>query len=468
MNPAIASYLPLIVLACAALAVFACGALAPTRGLLFRGLALAGTGAAFLAAFALPPGQAQALVDTGPLARFATWLLTGLTFLTLLFAGEYARRRDFERDEFHALVLLAGLGMVLLAVSRDWVLFSIALETLSLSLYVLIAARRDKARSLEAAVKYFVLGAVASAMVFMGIAFLYAASGSLDMAASLTRAGTGGVALAGLALVLAGLAFKLSLAPLHLWTPDVYQGAPAPVAAFLSGGAKVAVFLALLRLSLAQAPVWDALEPALWFITALSLAAGTLGALTQPSLKRMLAYSSVTHVGFLILALMSVKAAGPGPALFAAAALGIMDVAVFGCLGLLSPVDEDADLVAGLRGLGMRRPGMAAMLALALVTLAGLPPTAGFMSKLVVFKAALGAGYLWLSLIGVLCAVVSLFYVLRVLAALYGSGGETQAGLADPGAAGWFAAVLSALLMLWLGVAPAWVLDAAAALPLLR
>ncbi|GFK92456.1 NADH-quinone oxidoreductase subunit N [Fundidesulfovibrio magnetotacticus] len=465
MNPAIASYLPMIVLACAALAVFTAGALAPSRGRLFRGLALAGAGAAFFASFALPPETAQALTDTGPLARFFAPLLCALTFLTLLFAGEYARRRGFERDEFHALALLAGAGMVLLACARDWVMFSIALETLSLSLYVLIAARRDKVRSLEAAVKYFVLGAVASAMVFMGVAFLYAASGSLDMAASLRV--TDGVALTGLALVLTGLAFKLSLAPLHLWTPDVYQGAPAPVAAFLSGGAKVAVFAALLRLSLAKAPLWDALEPALWFAAALSLAAGTLGALLQPSFKRMLAYSSVTHVGFLIMALMSVKAAGPAPALFAAAALGVMDVAVFGCLGLLSPVDEDADMVDGLRGLGFQRPGMAAVLALALVTLAGLPPTAGFMSKLVVFKAALGAGYLWLSIIGALAAVVSLFYVLRVLAALYGAGGGERPELESPGAAGWFAAVLSALGMVWLGVAPAWVLDAAAALPLL-
>lgn len=462
MNAQLTSYLPMLILCAGALLVFVCGALAPQRSVLFRVVALASSGLACLSALLMTPDATQTLVDGGPYARFFTVLLCGLTFICQLFAGEYSRRRGFERDEFHALVLLAALGMVMLAVSTDWVMFAIALEILSLSLYVLIASRRDKDLPLEAAIKYFVLGAVASAMVFFGIALVYAASGKMGLDASLTAAGTQGTALLGMGFILIGLGFKLSLAPLHLWTPDVYQGAPAPVAAFLSGGAKVAVFAALLRLAMTAAPAWKALEPALWVLAALSMLGGTLGALTQPRAKRMLAYSSVSHVGYLVLALLAVGTVGPGPAMFAAAALGIMDVAVFGCLGLLSPLDGDADLMESLHGAGRANQGVAAVLALSLLTLGGLPPTVGFMSKLVVFKAALGAGYLWLSVIGIATAIVSVFYILRVLAAVYAKPDESAGTLPNPGATGWLAVVLSAILMLGLGLAPMPVLDAAA------
>lgn len=465
MNWQLSSYLPMLILCAGALAVFVCGAISPARGLLFRTIALAASAAACVSALGLVPDVTLSLVDAGPYARFFTVLLCALTFLCILFAGEYARRRGFERDEFHALVLLAGLGMVLLAVSTDWVMFSIALEILSLALYVLIASRRDKTQPLEAAIKYFVLGAVASAMVFMGIALLYAGSGSLDLDASLRVSASQGTTLLGLGFILVGLGFKLSLAPMHLWTPDVYQGAPAPVAAFLSGGAKVAVFAALLRIALGGSAAWEAVAPALWVVAALSMAGGTLGALTQRSVKRMMAYSSVTHVGFLVLALLSVKTAGPGPAMFAAAALGIMDVAVFGCLGLLSPRGEDADLMESLSGLGLSNPGVGAVLAASLLTLGGLPPTVGFVSKLVIFKASLGAGYLWLSVIGIGAAIVSIFYILRVLAAIYAPAAQGQAAPAlpeSPGFAGWVAVTIAAILMIGLGVLPAPVMDAAA------
>ncbi|MFP5223436.1 MAG: NADH-quinone oxidoreductase subunit N [Acidobacteriota bacterium] len=465
MNWQISSYIPMLILCAGALAAFVCGAISPARSLLFRAVALVSSAAACVSALGLTPDMTQNLVDAGPYARFFTVLLCALTFLCILFAGEYAHRRGFERDEFHALVLLAGLGMVLLAVSTDWVMFSIALEILSLALYVLIASRRDKSQPLEAAIKYFVLGAVASAMVFMGIAFLYAASGSLDLDASLRVTDSQGTTLLGLGFILIGLGFKLSLAPMHLWTPDVYQGAPAPVAAFLSGGAKVAVFAALLRIALGGSAAWEAVLPALWVVAALTMVGGTLGALTQKRVKRMMAYSSVSHVGFLVLALLSVKTAGPGPAMFAAAALGIMDVAVFGCLGLLSPRGEDADLMESLSGLGLSSPGVGAVLAASLLTLGGLPPTVGFVSKLVIFKASLGGGYFWLSVIGIGTAVVSIFYILRVLAAIYAPAAEGQTAMhlpESPGAAGWFAVALSAILMIGLGVLPAPMLDAAA------
>lgn len=462
----LAVHLPAIILACGAVTVFICGALWPRYGLLFRGLALASVLLAGLSALGLAPENSSRLADAGPYARFFTVAVCALTALTLLFAGDYARRRNFERDEFHALILLSALGMVFLVTATDWILFAIGLETLSLPFYVLIAARLDKPRSLEAGIKYFVLGAAASAMVFLGIAFLYAASGSLELAQCMAGAGAGGIALTGMALVLAGLAFKLSLAPVHLWTPDVYQGAPAPVAAFLSGGAKLAVFAFLMRLALTQAPAWTAMEPVLWLAAALSLLLGTFGALTQDSLKRMLAYSSVSHMGFLALALLTVNTAGPAPAVFAAALFGLMDVGVFGALGLLSPLDEDADLLAGLRGMGRGHRLAGAGLAVSLATLAGLPPTAGFMSKLVVFKAALAAGYVWLCVLAVTAAVAGMYYILRVLAALYAPAPDTPPALPVPAWPALAGVVLAAALMVGFGVMPAGLLhQAAQALP---
>ena len=459
------SGLPMLILAAGAILVFIAGALAPSAGRIFRTIALVAALAATLAGIFTVPAGGQSLFDTSPYARFFVTLLCALTFLSLLFGGEYARLRGFERDEFHALMLLSGLGMCLLAVSVNWIMAAIGLESISLPLYVLIAARRDSALSLEAAVKYFVLGAVASVMFFFGAALLYAASGSLDIVRSLAQ-GNPGITLLGLGFILAGLAFKLSLAPVHLWTPDVLQGAPAPVAAFLSGGSKVAVFAALLRMAASASPAWNSLTPALWILAALSMTGGTLGALTQSRVKRMLAYASVAHMGYLMLALLAAKQTGPGPAMFAAAAFGIMDVAVFGSLGLLSPVRWDADLIDAVRGIGLRYPVRAAALAVSLLTLGGLPPTVGFMSKLVVFRAALSAGYLWLSVIGVIWAIAGMFYVLRALAAMYAPGPRTDtaqnASLPAPGFTGWLALALAILLLIGLGALPAPVLDAAA------
>jgi len=459
-------YLPMLILAAGAVLVFIIGAIAPAARKLFRTISLLTALAAMIAALCMTPDLGHSLVDTSSYARFFVMLLTGLTFLTLLFGSRYARRRGFERDEFHALMLLSGLGMCLFAASRDWIMAAIGLEMISLPLYVLLAARRGSALSLEAAVKYFVLGAVASVMFFFGAALLYAASGSLDIMQSLAG-GNPGLTLLGLGFILGGLSFKLSLAPVHLWTPDVLQGAPAPIAAFLSGGSKVAVFALLLRVTLSASPaVWQAAEPLLWIMAALSMTGGTLGALTQNRVKRMMAYSSVAHMGYLVLALLAARSAGAGPALFAAAAFGIMDVAVFGSLGLLSPVSEDADLIETVRGIGLRHPKQAALLMISLLTLGGLPPTVGFVSKIVVFRASLSAGYFWLSVIGVIWAIVGVFYVLRVLVAMYATDHVNDAGaqtLPTPGFTGWLALALSALLLIGLGILPTPVLSAAAA-----
>lgn len=465
--------LPYAVLAAGILLVFSLAAWTrgrPGGALLIVSLA-ASLGAA-AAAFCITPRPeafAQTL-DAGAFARFYQILLCGLTFAALLFTGGYARKRGFERDELYALMLLAALGMCLFAAALDWVMLFLGLEMLSISLYVIIAAHRDAAHSAEAALKYFVLGAVASAFLLFGIALLYAATGETSIAASLRGAslrGMEGTALLGLAFILVGLGFKISLAPFHLWTPDVYQGAPAPVTAFLSTGSKVAVFAGLLRLALAGSEIWGALSPILWILSALTMAAATLGALTQPSVKRMLAYSSAGHMGYLLMALPAAPVFGPVPIMFYSAVYALMDLGAFGGLGLLSPLERDMDDLEDLKGLGFSRPYAAGGLGLCLLTLAGLPPTAGFTGKFMLFEATLAAGYVGLAVIGILAAVVSVYYYLRVLAAMYMRPAAAPT-IHEGTRSGDLALALVCALILVFGLLPAPVLDAlAGAAPLL-
>ena len=415
--------LPHLILTAGALLVFSMGAFWRTRpagALLILTAAtalLAGLAASLSPA---PGGRAFDMLDAGPHARYFTMLICALTFLTVLLLSTYARERGFERDEIYALILLAALGMILLAGAVNWVIFFLALETLSLALYVVIAGRRGDPLAGEAAVKYFIMGAVASAFLLFGIALIYAATGTTDIAAGMKSTASPGTALAGLGFILVGLGFKASLAPFHLWTPDVYQGAPAPITAFLSTGSKVAVFAALLRLAmLGQAGLWPRLFPVLWAMAALTMVAGNLGALTQTHIKRMLGYSSVAHMGYLLMALLAAPVVGPAPVMFYAAVYGFMDLGAFGGLGLLSPVQSDLDKLADARGLGYAHPWTGALVAVSLLSLAGLPLTGGFLGKFLIFQAAVKAGFTVLAVIGILAAIASIYFYLRILVALY-------------------------------------------------
>ncbi|WP_035040832.1 NADH-quinone oxidoreductase subunit N [Desulfovibrio sp. X2] len=467
--------LPHLLLAGGALAVFTAGAFWRTRPVrtlfvLSAASALLACGAALalpaLTGGAIPDASGlSAMLDSGPYARFYLVLLTGLTFTALLFLANYARQRGFEEDEPYALVLLAALGAMLLAQAVNWVIFFLGLETLSIPLYVIIAARRGDPKSGEAAVKYFVMGAVASAVLLFGIALLYAATGTAEIAAGLSQpmSGTG---LLGLGFLLAGLGFKLSLVPFHLWTPDVYEGAPAPVTAFLSTASKVGVFAGLLRLAVqGQGGMWDGLALVLWVLAAATMAGGNLGALAQGRVKRMLAYSSVAQMGYLLMALLAVPAAGPGPIMFYSAVYALMDLGAFGGLGLLSPREGDLNEFGDFSGLGYARPFTAGIFAFSILALAGLPPTGGFVGKFLLFAATLRAGYTILAALGVLTAVISMGYYLRLLAALYMRPAEEASAKGLPTtASGGVALVLVAFLILLLGIVPSPVISALAAL----
>jgi len=453
--------LPLLFLAAGGTLVFGVGAFWRTRprDLLFA-LSLATAAAAGLAAVLVEPRAATfaGVLDLGNYARFFNVLFAGITGLTLLFVRHYARVRGFAGDEFYGLLLLAALGMMLVAGAVHWLIFFLGLELLSLCLYVLIAIRKGDAGSNEAGLKYFIMGAVAGAFLVFGIALLYAATGTLSTGESL---GAGlnpeelPLFLLGLSFLLVGIGFKISLVPFHLWTPDVYQGAPAPVAAFLSTGSKVAIFAALLRfcLEIGEA-AWDYALPGLWVLAVLTMAVGNITALRQSRVKRLLAYSAVGQMGYLLMTLVAVKEGGAPALLFYLAVYAVMDLGAFGILGTMSGAGPDLDALEDLQGLGYSQPWRAAVLALCLISLAGLPPAAGFMGKLLLFKAVLQAHYVVLPVIGILTVIISIYYYLQVVVHLYmHTPGEAPAS-PRPEVSGALAGAVIFILLLWLGLLP--------------
>jgi NADH-quinone oxidoreductase subunit N len=473
--------IPVLILAGGGSLIFCVGAFwrRQPRELLFA-LALLSAAAAGAAALALTPASptSEAMLDLNGYARFFTCLFMVITILTTLFLRQYARARGFAGDELYGLLLFAALGMVLVAGALNWVIFFLGLELLSLSLYVLIAVRKGEAAGNEAGLKYFIMSAVASAFLTFGIALLYAVSGSMQVAGSLAAALTYPeqlpVILLALALILVGIGFKTSLVPFHLWTPDVYQGAPAPITAFLSTGSKVALFAALLRLAvLAPEPVWASCLPALWVLAALSMTVGNITALYQTQIKRLLAYSSIAQMGYLFMTLLAVKQGGLPALLFYLAVYAVMDLGAFGLIGSFSPAQADPDLdkLEDYQGLGYSQPWRAAIFATCLISLAGLPPTAGFMGKLALFRAVLHADFVVLAVIGILTVIISLYYYFKVVVAIYLSPAAAGANVpvADPAVR--LAGAVILVLILWWGLAPAALFDLiariAAALPLL-
>jgi NADH-quinone oxidoreductase subunit N len=454
--------IPVMVLSGGGLIIFCVGAFWPRRpaGLLFA-LALLAV-AATLAGTALIEPMAPAfvgLLGLGTYARYFTFLLAAITGLTLLLVRQYAGARGFAGDEFYGLLLFAALGMILAAGAVHWLIFFLGLELLSLSLYVLIAVRKDEPRSGEAGLKYFIVGAVATAFLTFGIAMLYAVTGTLAMAGSLAAnldARDLPLFILALSLILVGIGFKISLVPFHLWTPDVYEGAPAPVTAFLSTGSKVALFAALLRFcSLVTPPVWTYVMPALWVLAVLTMVVGNLTAIYQLRLKRLLAYSSVAQMGYLFMTLLAVQQGAMPALLFYLAVYAVMDLGSFGIVGALSSPGEDRDALEDYQGLGFSQPWRAGILAVCLISLAGLPPTAGFMGKFVLFRAVLNANFLVLAVVGMLTVILSIYYYMKVVVALYmkptGAGGAAIPG-ADPYIGLALGVVL--LLLLWWGIFP--------------
>jgi NADH-quinone oxidoreductase subunit N len=385
---------------------------------------------ALCAAFAVtiaPDGVAYAgLYVRDGLARTGQALAVVVAAFGVLMAPEYLRRAGLERGEYYMLVLTAGLGAMLMAASRDLLMLFLALETLSIPLYILAASGRGSVRSQEAGMKYFLLGAFASAFFLYGVALLYGATGTTrlpELGRALAQMPANSGAAAGVGLLTIGLGFKAALVPFHTWAPDAYDGAPMPAAAFLSVIAKVGAFAALLRVfpftMSALALQWSLM---LGLLAALTMIIGNLAALLQTSYKRLLAYSSIAHSGY---ALVGVVTGTPAAAAAVVSYLVVYSAMTLGAFGVAVALDrsgQEADRIEDYAGLATRSPLLAAASSAFMISLAGLPPTGGFVAKLGVFTAAIESGGsmgLALAVIGVATSVVSVYYYLRVPYLMY-------------------------------------------------
>ena len=348
-----------------------------------------------------------------------------VTFLVFVYSRDYLKDLDIYKGEYYVLGLFAVLGMMIMISALSFLLVYLGLELLSLSLYAMIAFNRDSASSSEAAMKYFVLGALASGLLLYGISIFYGLSGTLDLTTlSLVikeQAASNPVMLSfALTFIVVGLSFKLGAVPFHMWLPDVYQGSPTSVTLFIGSAPKIAGFAMAIRLLIDG--LGDLQLDWSMMLVVLAVASMTLGnvvAIVQTNFKRMLAYSTISHVGFIMLGLLAATETGLASAMFYTITYAITSSAAFGVLMLLNRKGFDAQEIADLKGLNDTNPWYAALLAIALFSMAGVPPTVGFYAKLVVINAVIQVDMVWLGLVAVLLSVIGLFYYLRVVKVMY-------------------------------------------------
>jgi NADH-quinone oxidoreductase subunit N len=426
------------------------------------------TGGAELRAF-------RGMVVLDAYALFFNIIIGYATGLVLLLSMDYIRREGQESGEFYILVLLAALGMMVMASAGDLIVVFLGLETMSLSLYVLAGFFRSRLEAGEASMKYFLIGAFASGFFLYGIALIFGATGTtnLDRIANAVAAGAGRdpMLVIGLGLLLVGFGFKISSVPFHMWAPDVYEGAPTSVTAFIATGSKAAAFAALLRVLLTAmrgAPIdWTML---VWVLAALTMTVGNVVALAQLNLKRMLAYSSIAHVGYMLVGVVAGGAFGNGSVLFYLLAYTFTTAGAFGAILMLERAGQEAVRLEDLGGLAARHPLLAVALSVFLLSLIGIPPTAGFVGKFYLFGAAVKAGYVWLAVIGVLNSAAAAYYYLRLIVYMYMREPEGAPTVMAPSLSGALALVVALWGVVQLGVAPGPLFDLAqaAVVPLLR
>ena len=440
-------------------------------------VALLGVVAALLTSLAAWGGRGRGFRDMVILDNYALFFHVVICYgaaLIVLLSIDYLRRSGVESGEYYALVLFSTSGMLLLTSASDLIVVFLAIELMSLSLYVLSGLFKRRRQAGEASMKYFLLGAFASAFLLYGIALLYGATGttSIDrIAAAAAAAPHDTLLIAGLGLLLVGFGFKISSAPFHMWAPDVYEGAPTSVTALIATGSKAAVFAVLVRLLLSGVRAvqadWTAV---LWVLAALTMTLGNVVAIAQSNLKRMLAYSSIAHVGYMLVGLAVGGAAGAGAVLFYLLAYTFTTAGTFGVITLCVRAGEEAVDVRDYAGLGRRHPVLAFALALLLLSLVGIPPLAGFVGKFYLFGAAVRAGFVWLAVLGVLNSAIAAYYYLRVIVTMYMQEPDEQSASVAPSFAGGLALTIAVIGVVLLGLMPAPFVDLAqvAVAPLLR
>lgn len=346
-----------------------------------------------------------------------------LSGLTLVYGWRYLRDRNLFQGEIPVLILFGTAGMMILVSAGSLLMVYLGLELLALCSYALVASNRENGLASEAAMKYIVLGSLASGLLLYGMSLIYGATGSLHLDVireAIPHSEERVLLITGAVFMIAGVAFKLGAAPFHMWLPDVYQGAPAPIALFISSAPKLAAFgMAYRLLEMGVGPLSTELQLLIAGLAAVSLVIGNLMAIAQSNLKRMLAFSTVSHIGFLLMGIAGGGSQGYAAALFYALAYAIMSTAAFGAIIALSRAGFDAENIEDFKGLNARNPWMAGLVLCIMASLAGIPPFLGFWTKLAVLGAAVNGGLLWLAILGVLCAVVGCFYYLRVIKVMY-------------------------------------------------
>ncbi len=402
------------------------------------------------------------MVTTGGYAGYFAVVFCTAGTLSILLSKSYIEKTGMEHGEYYGILLLALLGMMLMAAAADLIIFFLGLELMSICFYVLAGFLRKRAVSNEAALKYFLLGAFATGFLLYGIALVYGTTGSTRLtavAAKLPMLATSPLLQIGLGLLLVGLLFKVAAVPFHMWVPDVYEGAPTTVSAFMSTAGKAAAFSIILlvftpKVVVSIGPLRDILALA----ATLSMIVGNVMAVSQTSVKRMLAYSSIAHAGYILVGVVAGNATGSNGVLFYVMAYTMMNVGAFGVLSIIESADGKLLGFDDYAGLATRQPMMAGLMALFMFALSGIPPFAGFFGKYYVFAGAVQSGYTWLAIVGVLMSVVSAYYYLRLVVLMYFKEQVSTIAPAVP-AMGLMALLLSALGLIGLGVFPSIILN---------
>ena len=353
--------------------------------------------------------------------RFTFLLISGLTILSSL---DYLKRQNLNLSEYHSLILFATVGMNVMAASNELIMVFLGLETLSISCYILLGVKRTDPKSNESALKYFLLGSFSSAFLLYGIALAYGATKStnLELIAKDILSGSSNMRLiyVAMGLMFVGFGFKVATAPFHVWTPDVYEGAPTPITAFMSVGPKAAGFAIFMRVFLVGLPTtyekWVVLT---WVSAVLTMTLGNVVAIVQSNIKRMLAYSSIAHAGYILVAFASGRDNGIAAVLFYTLVYALMNIGAFTIVALISREHEQKININDYAGIGFKQPLLAASLSMFLLSLAGIPLTAGFTGKFFIFRAAIESHFIWLAIIGVINSVVSIYYYLRIIVIMY-------------------------------------------------
>jgi len=441
----------------------------PDERMPIGGLGVIGLVASAATALLLWGSHAQSfgVVTADNFGLFVALVLALVGVITIALSAQVIERDAIPSGDYYALMLFGLGGMMLMAMANDLLVIFIALEILSLAVYILTAIRRDSRLGAEAGFKYFVLGGFASAFFLYGVAFTFGVTGTtrLDQVVvimSSRMAGQEALSILAFCLLLVGFGFKVSAVPFHMWTPDAYEGAPPVVTAFMSAGVKAAAFAAFMRVFMSAfgsfQPQWG---PAIWMVSAASMILGVTAGVVQRNVRRMLAYSSIAHAGYLLMAMSSGTDFGKGAMLFYLLTYALTTVGAFGVTALVATRDHENDDLADYAGLSKRQPLLALVMTIFLLSLGGFPPTAGFIGKWYLFSAAVTSGDYGLAIIGVLTSVVSVFFYLRVVVMMYMADDVAMTPITRPTAMSLFALGVPAVAIFYLGILPTRIMDLA-------